>query len=63
MSPTHFLLLLVEGKGSATPDYKLLMACVATWSFGLEAVEVAAKLIGEGKNCVDVVENAINGMF
>ena len=37
------------------------MACVATWSFGLQAVLRASTSIEEGKNCVDVLERAING--
>ena len=37
------------------------MACVATWSFGLQAVLRAQTSIEEGRNCVDVLENAING--
>ncbi len=38
-----------------------IMACVATWSFGLEAVEIAAKHVEEGKSCIDAIESAING--
>ena len=38
------------------------MACVATWSFGLEAVETATRGIKAGNNCIDILENAINGM-
>ena len=37
------------------------MACVATWSFGLDAVKVAAEEIKEGKDCVDALERAVNG--
>ena len=37
------------------------MACIATWSFGVEAVQSAAVEIKQGKNCVDVVERAVNG--
>ena len=37
------------------------MACVATWSFGLQAVEVASKCIKYGKSCIDAIESAING--
>ena len=39
------------------------MACIATWSFGLKAVEVAAESIKAGEDCVDILENAINGRF
>ena len=37
------------------------MACVATWSFGLQAVTTAGAFIEEGWNCVDVLERAISG--
>ena len=37
-----------------------VMACIATWSFGLDAVDVAAQSIAEGEDCVDVLEKAIN---
>ena len=36
------------------------MSCIATWSFGLEAVRVAGQLIDKGTNCVEAVEKAIN---
>ena len=39
------------------------MACVATWSFGLEAVITAAGDIKAGKDCADVLENSINGPY
>ena len=39
------------------------MACVATWSFGLQAVLRAQASIEDGKNCVDVLESAINGII
>ena len=38
------------------------MACVATWSFGLAAVKAATEGIKAGKDCVDVLEQAINGI-
>ena len=37
------------------------MACIATWAFGLVAVETAARSIEGGSDCVDAVEAAING--
>lgn len=37
------------------------MACVATWSFGLDAVKVASGSIAAGEDCVEVLEKAING--
>ena len=36
------------------------MACVATWSFGLDAVGVAKNLLETGVNCVEAVEAGIN---
>ena len=36
------------------------MACVATWSFGLDAVGVAKNLLETGVNCVEAVEEGIN---
>ena len=36
------------------------MSCIATWSFGLEAVRVAGQLIDKGTNCIEAVERAIN---
>ena len=39
------------------------MACVATWSFGLQAVSSAEVSITEGKSCLDVLEKAVNGMM
>ena len=36
------------------------MACIATWTFGLGAVEVASKCIERGSDCVEAVETAIN---
>lgn len=41
--------------------YTPTMACVATWSFGLAAVEAAAQDIKAGKDCIDVLEKAVNG--
>lgn len=38
------------------------MACIATWSFGLQAVCKAQSLIEAGGDCVDVLEEAINGI-
>ena len=40
-----------------------IMACVATWSFGLEAVSSAEVSIKEGKSCLDALEKAVNGMI
>lgn len=37
------------------------MACIATWSFGAEAVLTASKEIEGESNCVDAVEKSING--
>lgn len=37
------------------------MACVATWSFGLDAVRVAAEGILAGGDCVNMLEKAVNG--
>ena len=39
------------------------MACVATWSFGVEAVERASLQLKAGDCCVDALEKAINGMM
>ena len=36
------------------------MSCIATWSFGLEAVRVAGPLINKGTNCIEAVERAVN---
>lgn len=36
------------------------MSCIATWSFGLEAVRVAGQLIDKETNCIEAVERAIN---
>ena len=36
------------------------MSCIATWSFGLEAVMVAGQLIDKETNCIEAVERAIN---
>lgn len=47
--------------GSLASSHKI-MACVATWSFGLQAVLRAQASIEDGKNCVDVLESAINGI-
>lgn len=38
-----------------------VMACVATWAFGLIAVETAARTLEAGADCVDAVEAAVNG--
>ena len=38
----------------------MTMACIATWTFGLGAVEVASKSIERGSDCVEAVETAIN---
>ena len=37
------------------------MACIATWSFGAEAVLTTSKEIEGESNCVDAVEKSING--
>ena len=37
------------------------MACIATWSFGVEAVLAAAKEIEREGNCLDAVEKSVNG--
>ncbi len=37
------------------------MACVATWRFGLDAVVAASEDIKQGKDCMDVLERAVNG--
>ena len=37
------------------------MACIATWSFGIQAVEVASAVVERGDNCVDAVEKGVNG--
>ena len=37
------------------------MACVATWSFGVEAVLAAAKELEREENCLDTVEKSVNG--
>lgn len=39
------------------------MACIATWSFGLESVKVAGDLLNRGVDCVEAVELAINSEF
>ena len=39
-----------------------MAACIATWSFGLQAVESAARLLVEkDADCVDAVEVAVSG--
>ena len=37
------------------------MACVATWSFGLQAVSVASECLLRDERSVEVLEKAING--
>ena len=39
------------------------MACVATWTFGIEAVEEAARMVERGESCVDAVEKGVNGII
>ncbi len=36
-------------------------ACVATWSFGVEAVERASLDLKDEGHCVDALEKAVNG--
>ena len=38
-----------------------MAACIATWSFGLQAVQTAARLLEEGADCVDATEAAVRG--
>ena len=45
----------------ATTCINLSMACIATWSFGVEAVLAAAKEIEREQNCLDAVERSVNG--
>lgn len=37
------------------------MACIATWSFGLQAVEGAAVELEGGVDCVEALEKGVNG--
>ena len=37
-----------------------MVACIATWSFGLQSVKIAAGLLNDGGDCVDVVETAVS---
>ena len=37
-----------------------MAACIATWSFGLQSVKIAAELLNGGADCVDVVEAAVS---
>lgn len=61
----------VEGRGEAISificcpipyNYICKMAtCVATWSFGKQAVDVASRVLSAGGNCVDSLERGVNG--
>ncbi len=37
------------------------MACVATWTFSLQAVQIAADELTGGASCIDALEKGING--
>ena len=37
------------------------MACIATWSFSFQAVQVAADELTGGGSCIDALEKGING--
>ena len=38
-----------------------MAACIATWSFGLQAVQTASRLLEERGDCVDAIETAVSG--
>ena len=38
-----------------------MATCVATWSFGKQAVEVASRVLSAGGNCIDSLERGVNG--